>query len=894
MNTSVELTSGDQAESFFVQTLEQAIDAVVVVDDHNCVVFFNAAAERFWGCSRIDVLGSDVSSVVPQALSLHPDDFVSANGEGGAHKVAGISRDVRIVRKDGQERRGVMSVSKIALPDRTLYAAFLKDVTQVRLQDIEHRLLSMSVNATRSATCIVDTQAHLIYVNDGLVRLLGYSREEVIGQSPMMFFVSDARAEAPAEPGLERILGGQPHEFSALISKRNGQRLWVHVSSTPVFDAQGQIENIVIVLTDITQSKLHEVLQDKVIGALLKEESLESVLTLLCHEIERIAPEVIVSILSVDLHGILHPLASPGLPTDYSRAIEGLSIGPAAGSCGTAAYRGEPVLVTDINNDPLWAEYKYLAQKSGLQACWSLPVRNSAGRIAATFALYFRESRGPDPLHAHLVTAGTHLCMLALEREEARQSIRRMAFYDALTGLPNRTFLLAQAQRSLVEMAREQAELAVLFIDLDRFKQINDALGHACGDELLRVMAQRLRSVLRESDLVGRLSGDEFVLVLPRMNATQITTFLERLLTLLSRPATVAGTSVVVSASIGISLFPADGQDMESLLHRADIAMYQAKRTERGGFSFFVEEMNRIAQGRLVLETALRNALASDSLRLFYQPQIDLNSGRLVGVEALSRWTHPTLGNISPTQFIPLAEECGLINELSQWVLKEACEQLCAWRQQGGVIPSMSINLSPINFHNLDLAGLIAGQLQRCGLQPADLCVEVTEGVMLCKSLGTEKTIRDLHALGVRLAIDDFGTGYSSLGYLRHLPISELKLDKSFVDDLEYDTSCRALSESVIGIGKGLSLQVVAEGIESAIQRDILKAQGYEIGQGNFFSAPLPGEAFTQLIERRFFTPADRDGHRTESDAGTPLADLHQCSPVVVDSFAKTPLEPSD
>ncbi|MVV51720.1 EAL domain-containing protein [Pseudomonas sp. PB120] len=836
MNTRVELTSGEEAEGFFVQTLEQAIDAVVVVDDDNRVVFFNASAERFWGCSRTEVLGSDVNALVPQALSLHPDDL------GGANKVAGISRDVRIVRKDGQERWGVMSVSTIAMQDRTLYAAFLKDVTQVRLQDIEHRLLSMSVNATRSATCIVDTHAHLIYVNDGLVGLLGYSREEVIGQSPMMFFVSDARAEAG--PGLERILGGQPHEFSALISKSNGQRLWVHVSSTPVFDAQGQVENIVIVLTDITQSKLHEVLQEKVIGALLKEESVESVLTLLCHEIERIAPEVIVSILSVDPHGILHPLASPGLPADYSRAIEGLSIGPVAGSCGTAAYRGEPVLVTDINNDPLWAEYKYLAQKSGLQACWSLPVRNGAGRIAATFALYFREARGPDPLHAHLVTAGTHLCMLALEREEARQSIRRMAFYDALTALPNRTFLLAQAQRTLFEMAREQAELAVLFIDLDRFKQVNDALGHASGDELLRVMAQRLRSVLRESDLVGRLSGDEFVLVLPRMNATQITTFLERLMTLLSRPATIAGTSVVVSASVGISLFPADGQDMEGLLHRADIAMYQAKRSERGSFSFFVEEMNRVAQSRLVLETALRTALSSNSLRLVYQPQIDLGNGRLVGVEALSRWTHPTLGEISPSQFIPLAEECGLINDLSQWVLQEACEQLRQWRQQGVVIPSMSINLSPINFHNLDLAAMIAGQLQRCGLQPSDLCVEVTEGVMLCKSLGTEKTIRDLHALGVRLAIDDFGTGYSSLGYLRHLPISELKLDKSFVDDLEFDTSCRALSESVIGIGKGLSLQVVAEGIESAIQRDILKAQGYEIGQGNFFSAPLPGEAF--------------------------------------------------
>ena len=857
MNTRVELTSGEEAQDFFVQTLEQAIDAVVVVDDQDLVVFFNAAAERFWGCSRNEMLGSDINSLVPQALSLRHDGFVSVNRSAG-NKIAGISRDVRIVRNDGQDRWGVMSVSKIALQERTLYAVFLKDVTQMRLQDIEHRLLSMSVNATSSATCIVDTHAHLIYVNEGLVNLLGYTREEVLGQSPMMFFVSDAGAEVCVEPGLAAILCGEPHEFSALISKRNGQRLWVHVSSTPVFDAQGQVENIVIVLTDITQSKLHEVLQEKVIGALLKEESLESVLTLLCHEIERIAPEVIVSILSVDSAGILHPLASPGLPTDYSRAIEGLSIGPVAGSCGTAAYRGEPVLVTDINHDPLWADYKHLAQKSGLQACWSLPVRNGCGRIAATFALYFREARGPDPLHAHLVTAGTHLCMLALEREEARQSIRKMAFYDGLTGLPNRSFLLAQAQRSLLEMAREQAELAVLFIDLDRFKQINDALGHASGDELLRVMAQRLRSMLRESDLVGRLSGDEFVLVLTRMDSTQVTTFLERLMALLNRPSTIAGTSVVVSASVGISLFPADGQDMESLLHRADIAMYQAKRTERGSFSFFVEEMNRIAQDRLVMETALRTALASDTLQLFYQPQIDLNSGRLVGVEALARWRHPTLGDISPSQFVPLAEECGLINELSQWVLQEACEQLAQWRQQGLVIPSLSINLSPINFHNLNLAELIDDQLQRYGLQPSDLCVEVTEGLLLSKSPGTEQTIRDLHALGVRLAIDDFGTGYSSLGYLRHLPISELKLDKSFVDDLEYDTSCRALSESVIGIGKGLSLQVVAEGIECAIQRDILKAQGYEVGQGNFFSIPLPGEAFMQFIRLPGYSAATR------------------------------------
>ncbi|QHD00535.1 bifunctional diguanylate cyclase/phosphodiesterase [Pseudomonas sp. S04] len=834
MDTRVRRARRIDAQDFFVQTLEQWGDAVVVIDDQSRVMFFNAAAERFWGCPRQDVVGSHVDSLFPETLRTADDP--------------GCSHDLSILGKDGQARWGALSVSRITLQGRTLYAAFLKDITQTRLQDIEHRLLSLSVNATRSATCIVDAAARLLYVNDGLVQLLGYSREEVLGLSPLMFFVLDTEVDVPVLPELERMFGGEPHEVSALISKRNGQRLWVHVSSAPVFDARGQVDNTVIVLTDITRFKLHEVLQDKVVGALLKEESLENVLALMCQEIERIAPEVIVSILSVDSNGILHPLASPGLPVEYSRAIEGLSIGPIAGSCGTAAYRGKPVLVTDINHDPLWADYKALAEKAGLRACWSIPVRNSCGRVAATFALYFRECRGPDTLHAHLVTAGTHLCMLALEREEARQAIRRMAYYDGLTGLPNRNLLLAKAQRTIAEVAKEQAELAVLFVDLDRFKQVNDALGHAAGDELLQVMAQRLSSVLRESDIVGRLSGDEFVLVLPRRNATQVTRFLERLKRVLSFPAPIAGTSVVLSASIGISLFPGDGQDMESLLQCADIAMYQAKRAERGSFSFFLEEMNRIAQSRLILETALRMALAGEGLELVYQPQINLHSGTLVGVEALARWDHPTLGIISPERFIPLAEECGLINELSQWVLQTACGQLAQWREQGLTVPSLSINLSPINFHNLNLAAQITQQLQRYELQAADLCVEVTEGVLLSNSPGTEQTLKELHALGVRLAIDDFGTGYSSLGYLRHLPISELKLDKSFVDDLECDASCRALSESVIGIGRGLSLLVVAEGIEHAAQRDILKAQGYEVGQGYFFSVPLPAGAFRQWL----------------------------------------------
>ncbi|ETD36717.1 EAL domain-containing protein [Pseudomonas chlororaphis subsp. aurantiaca] len=701
MDMSVGSTAGEEAADFFARTLEQANDAVVIIDDRNRVVFFNAAAERFWGCQRCEVLGREVGTLVPIPIRSRND------GETGINKIIGTSRDVCITRNDGEERWGAMAISKITLQGRVLYAAFFKDVTQARLKDVEQCLLSMSVDASRSAICIVDADGRLIYINDGLLRLLGYSREELLERSPQMFFVADTPGAAQAgELRLESILSGRPHEACGLVGKRNGQRLWVHVRSAPVFDAKGRIGNIVIVFTDISRSRLPEGRQDQVVGALSQEP----------------------------------------------------------------------------------------------------PV----------------------------------------EREEARQSSRRMALSDALTGLPNRSSLLAEANCSLAEVALEQGELAVLYVDLDRFKQVNEALGHASGDELLQVMAHRLRSVLRESDLVGRLSGDEFVLVLPRMNAARVTTFLERLMPTLGAPVDIAGTAMVPSASVGVSLYPSDGQDMESLLHCADIAMYQAKRTERGGFRFFLEEMGQLAQQRLQLETALRQALTGDGLYLVYQPQIDLRTNGLVGVEALARWEHPSLGTIAPAQFIALAEECGLINYLSQWVLCEACEQLARWRRSGIRVPSISVNLSPINFHNFNLAALIARQLQRCGLQPADLCVEVTEGVFLCRNPTTEQTLQDLHTLGVRLAIDDFGAGYSSLGYLRRLPINELKLDQSFVEELEHDASCRALSEAVIGIGKGLSLRMIAEGIEHAAQRDLLQARGYDVGQGQLFSSPMPARVFGQ------------------------------------------------
>ncbi len=702
------------------------------------------------------------------------------------------------------------------------------------------RRLSLVADTSDAAVLISDGSSRIIYVNAGFSRMLGWQTEEVIGRAPVALLApqlpaDDARAYSAA------LRAGQSVEREEIVIGKAGQRYWAKVISNPVIDADGSWRYTVTMLTDITRAKMHEALQHRVLEAMAREQPLAEVLEIVCQEVERIAPEVTASILEVDADGLLHPLAAPSLPSSYSMQIDGVAIGPAVGSCGTAAWRNAPVQVDDISTDPLWADYKGLVLPLGYRACWSTPIRNSQGEPIGSFAFYYRAPRSSASaaFHQQLVDACTHLCTLALEREHARKRIRQLAFYDGLTGLPNRSLLQARADQAIAFAARNDEQLAVLFIDLDRFKQVNDSLGHPAGDELLRSVAARLQHTLRASDIAGRLSGDEFVVVLSQCGADSATDTIERLQALLAEPITLAGKTLAISASIGVAMFPADGRDMETLLHRADMAMYQAKSSGRGRFSFFSIDLNKLAQERLALETALREALQAGDLRLHYQPQVELASGRLYGVEALARWTHAELGEISPARFIPLAEECGLIADLGRWALREACRQLAAWRAKGLHVPAVSVNLSPTSFHNLDLPRMIADTLERNALRPQDLTLELTESILLDTNPSTVKTIAEVHAHGVRLSVDDFGTGYSSLSYLRRLPVSELKLDRSFVADLEHDADARALSSAILGIGKSLHLTVVAEGVETPMQDLMLREQGYPAAQGFLFSRPL-------------------------------------------------------
>jgi diguanylate cyclase (GGDEF)-like protein len=390
--------------------------------------------------------------------------------------------------------------------------------------------------------------------------------------------------------------------------------------------------------------------------------------------------------------------------------------------------------------------------------------------------------------------------------------------------------------------------VALVFLDVDNFKDVNDTLGHSAGDELLVQFALRLRAQIQSGDMLGRLGGDEFVIGLPNRDAVAASLVASRIIESLAVPLQIGTKQVPMSTSLGISLFPDNGTDIDTLIQQADAAMYHAKRAGRSTYRFFSAEMNRLAEQRLEHSAALRNAIANEALTLHYQPQIRTSDGAIHGVEALARWNDPVLGEVSPTKFIALAEECGLIEQIGLWSLREACRQMAEWRGAGLDIPCVSVNLSPLNFQSVSLATSVAGILADHGLPPAVLMLEITEGVILNERSVAIETMNAIRELGVGLSLDDFGTGYSSLSRLAQLPIRELKIDRGFMHDVERDPSARAIVTTVVRVGQSLHLTVVAEGVETADQFNVLAELGCDVVQGFLYAPPLSPPAFGRWL----------------------------------------------
>jgi len=656
---------------------------------------------------------------------------------------------------------------------------------------------------------LVNYQGRHVFANNKLLAMLGYSAEE-FRQTGVKELVHPQEYDKVMARFHERMTGeSAPSVYETVFMTKDRQAVPVELTAAKT-TWQGEPAGLVF-LHDIRE-RLHT------------EEQMRK----LSSALEQTADSVIIT----DRNGVIE-YVNPGFEktTGYSRD-EALGQTPRlmkSGKQGAGFYKKlwDTILAGDVFSEVFVNRRKdgglYYEEKT------ISPLKDPAGEVT------------------HFVATGKDVT----ERMQTQERLQHMAQHDALTELPNRVLFLDRLKQALARARWHERLVAVLFVDMDRFKTINDTLGHEIGDKLLQALAERFSAGVREGDTVARFGGDEFVILLDDVGSDKdIGAVAQKVLDTLAPPFDIDGQSLYITASIGVSLYPNDGEDSTTLLKNADIAMYRAKELGKNTYQFYSADMSARAFERLTLESSLRHAIERNEFRLHYQPQIDSASGAILGVEALLRWQHPDFGLVAPAEFIPLLEETGLIVPAGEWVFHTACEQLRAWHAAGWPTLRMAVNLSPRQFQAAGLAMMVERWLATTGCDPGLVELEITENVLLRHAAATLDTLEALRSLGVRLAIDDFGTGYSSLSYLRRYSIDTLKIDRSFVHDVPGDADDSALASAIVVLGQSLKLNVIAEGVETEAQRDFLQQCGCRVMQGYLFSRPVPAADITQLLEK--------------------------------------------
>ncbi|CAN5267785.1 hypothetical protein BH11PSE11_BH11PSE11_27960 [soil metagenome] len=707
--------------------------------------------------------------------------------------------------------------------------------------------------------CIIsfDDAGNIIDFNPAAERSFGLLRSDVLGK-PFIELILAAESREQQRQKLAQFLAtGDPTTLNRRVEMDAvdalGHNFPVEIAIAPITLKSRSV--FTAYMRDISVRKLSEQLQlaqNHVLNMIAAGTSLLDILSTLNQLIEAQSGRGLCSIqLLNDSGSALSTIIAASLPAEYGSAIERFGVGDCNASFGTAVFRQEPVFVADIANDPLWTIWRDLALPHGLQACSSWPIFGKNNKVLGALSMYYAEVTEPNLRDLQLVEIAANLAGIAIENKDADDRIRFLAHYDEMTSLPNRA-LFNQILNHAMEVAhRNQKKLAVLFVDLDRFKNINDTFGHVAGDQALQEIAERFRTCLRKVDTVARMGGDEFFILLEDLSQVDYTSIVaQKILAAASRPFYIDQQECQLSASIGIAVYPDDGIDALSLLKNSDIAMYRAKSDGKNGFQFYSPDRNIHSIGRLALESQLRRAIENREFILYYQPKVELATGRITGVEALVRWQHPQRGLVPPNEFIPLAEETRLIIPLSKQILEIACRDAIAINATLRYPIRVAVNLSVRQLDDKEFLNDLKDMLVTTGL-PADLLqLEITESMVMHNAEQAVSIMSELRSMGIRLDIDDFGTGYSSLAYLKRFPVYSLKIDRSFIQDVPNDPNDTAITLAIIAMGHTLGLRVVAEGVETAEQMESLRQFGCDEMQGFYFSRPITLEAFLDLHEK--------------------------------------------
>jgi len=672
-------------------------------------------------------------------------------------------------------------------------------------------LLRNVLDTVGAIVLVMDSTGRVVRFNRACEQVSGYRAEEVVGTFFWEKLIPGEEVERVSQVFQTLTSGHFPNRHENHWRTRDDGRRLIAWSNTCITDAQGRVQHVIATGIDVTETRAAE--EELRLAARVFEHAGEAIMvTDADNRIVKVNPAFTAI-------------------TGYG-AAEVLGQTPARFKSGRHDAAFYQAMWRDLSETDTWDGEIWDRRRDGvIYPKWLTisAIRDQQGELRHYVALFTDIS----------------------ERKQHEEHIRHLAEHDPLTGLPNRALLQDRLIQTMARAERAGSRLALLYIDLDRFKLVNDTLGHSVGDALLQEVAHRLRATVRVSDTVSRQGGDEFLVLLDEIeSADDAARVAQKMLDLLAQPCRVAGHELTVTPSIGISLYPDDSMGMITLIKCADIAMYQAKEGGRNAYQFYTSDMNERASERLTLEHDLRRALEHGELLLHYQPQIELASGRIIGLEALLRWQHPERGLVLPGRFIAIAEDSGLIVPIGEGVLHEACRQSLAWQAAGLPAMPIAVNLSAAQFRRAGLEGNLRDILAATGLPPHLLELELTESIVMNQADATVAILTRLHDLGVRLSIDDFGTGYSSLAYLKRFPIQKIKVDQSFIHDVTSDANDAAIVRGIVSLAHSLGIGVIAEGVETREQLDFLRNLGCEEAQGNYFSPPLPPGEIEALLRK--------------------------------------------